>query len=262
MTSKHKTELVYVAIKNLSVIWRQSQRPFNEKWAQHIALEFDPDEFDPPVITKPNGVGFYHIVEGQHRVAGAKIAFGENEQIMCRMVDADNPARAAEIWLGINSGRKAVKPIQNFEVAVTAEREPETEINTLIKKMGYKISAVKTDHCISAVSSLIWVHSRFGISILKATLMMLDNTWAGDPAAFNGELIKGYATFINEFHSYIDNKRLPTVIANAFTPHKLLAAGRLYSEQNSTPVIEGIAETVRAKYNYKLRDEKAKLKRK
>ena len=147
-------------------------------------------------------------------------------------------------------------------MAVTAEREPETEINTLIKKMGYKISAVKNDHCISAVSSLIWVHDRFGISILKATLLILDNTWAGDPAAFNGELIKGYATFINEFHSYIDNKRLPTVIANAFTPHKLLAAGRLYSEQNSTPVIEGIAETIRAKYNYKLRDEKAKLKRK
>src|SRR6516165_12278781 len=151
MTTKPKTELIHVAIKNLSVIWAQSQRPFNEKWAKQIATDFDPDKFDPPLITKPNGVGFYHIVDGQHRVAGAKIAFGENEQIMCRMVDADNPARAAEIWLDINSGRKAVKPIQNFEVAVTAEREPETEINTLNKKMSYKISAVKNDHCISAV---------------------------------------------------------------------------------------------------------------
>jgi hypothetical protein len=262
MITKPKTELIHVAIKNLSVIWAQSQRPFNEKWAKQIAAEFDPDKFDPPVITKPNGVGFYHIVEGQHRVNGAKIAFGENEQLLCRMVDADDPARAAEIWLGINSGRKAIRPVQRFEVSVIASRMPEMEINTLVKKMGYRISPVRADHCISAVSSLIEVHRKFGIMILKATLLAIDKTWPGDPAAFGGELIKGYASFINEFHSYIDHKRLAENITKAFTPHKLLAAGRLYSEQNMTAVVEGIAETIRSKYNYKMRDEKSKLRRK
>jgi hypothetical protein len=244
----------------MSVVWVQSQRPFNEKWAKQIASEFDPDKFDPPVITKPNGVGFYHIVEGQHRVAGAKIAFGENEKLVCRMVDADNPARAAEIWLGINSGRKATKPVQEFLVAVTAQREPETEINALVRKMDYHISPVKNDHSISAVSSLVWVHRKFGIAILKATLLMLDKIWTGDPAAFSGELIKGYGSFINEFHSYLDPKRLSDV-SKVFTPHKLQAAGRLYAEQNITTAVEGIAETLRSKYNYKLH-EKQKLRRK
>jgi hypothetical protein len=262
MTIKSKVELVRVPIKSLSVMWAQAQRPFNEKWAKQIAEEFDPDKFDPPVITRPNGVGQYHIVEGQHRVGGAKIAFGESEQLLCRMVDCEDPARAAEIWLGINAGRKAIKPIHAFEVSVAAGREPQTEISAIVKKMEYRISGYKGERCISAVSSLIWVHNKFGVAILKAVLLVLDKTWSGDPAAFAGDLIRGYASFINEFHSYLEPKRLSDVIAKAFTPNKLLAAGRLYSDQNTVSAVEGIAETLRAKYNYKLREEKARLKRK
>ena len=258
-----KGEYAYVAIKNLSVIWVQAQRPFNEKWAKQIAQEFDPDKFDPPVITKPNGVGVYHVVEGQHRVLAAKEAFGESEQLYCRVVNAEEPARAAEIWLGINAGRKAITPIQKFEVSVTAGREPETEINALIRQMGYKISSYKGEYCISAVSALINVHTRFGRMILKATLLTLDKTWSGDSAAFSGELIKGYALLINEFHHHpVDPRRLAEVISKAFSPGKLLSAGRLYSEQNIVSVSEGIAETLRAKYNYKMKDDSGKLKRK
>ena len=98
--------------------------------------------------------------------------------------------------------------------------------------------------------------------MLKNTLVMLDKTWAGDPAAFGGDIIKGYSVLINEFHPYLDNKRLAEVIAKVFTPNKLLTAGRLYSEQNIVTVVDGIAEVLRSKYNFKLRDEKLRLKRK
>jgi hypothetical protein len=97
--------------------------------------------------------------------------------------------------------------------------------------------------------------------ILKATLLILDKTWQGDSAAFSGELIKGYSLLINEFHG-IDNRRLADTIGKAFTPGKLISAGRLYSEQNIVSVSEGIAETLRAKYNRNLKDEGGKLKRK
>jgi hypothetical protein len=261
MTSS-KVQLVEVYIRNLSVIWAQAQQPFRPHWAKQIAAEFDTDKFDPPVITKPNGAGFYHIVEGQHRISAAKMLFGDGEKLMCRMVDAHDPARAAEIWLGINAGRKAIKPVHAFEVAVTAGREPETEINALVRKMDYRISSYKTERTISAVSSLIWVHRKFGVTILKSTLSVLDKTWAGDPAAFSGELIKGYSSFINEFHPYLDTKRLAEVISKNFTPNKLIAAARLYAEQNTTSVNDGIGEILRTKYNFKLRDEKSRLKRK
>jgi len=261
-SKKVETEFQYVAIKNLSVIWVQAQRPFNEKWAKQIAEEFDPDKFDPPVITKPNGVGHYHVVEGQHRVQGAKIAFGENEQLHCRIVDADDPARAAEIWLGINSGRKAIKPIQKFLVAVTAGRQPEVEINNTVNKMGYKISQYKSEGSISAVRALTEVHNKFGHTLLQGTLLMLHHTWPHDANAFSGDVIRGYALFINEFRHYLDSKRLAEVISKTFSPNQLLSSARLSSEQHRISLAEAMSDILRLRYNRNMRDEKSKLKRK
>lgn len=264
-TNKLSTEIVYIKIENLSVVWAQAQRPYNERWAREIAEDFDPDKFDPPVITKPNGVGHYHVVEGQHRTKAAEMFLGRDQLIPCRIVDAEDPARAAEIWLGINSGRKATKPIQHFMIAVVAGREPETEINELVKKLGYKIGATKTDYSISAVSALKQVHQKFGKTLLHATLLVLHRTWEGDTQAFSGELIKGYAALINEWRS-IDNKRLVEVIKSgvrgvAASPHQLLTASRTYAEQMQMSLTEAISEELRRRYNKSLKED-AKLKRK
>lgn len=242
------------------MIWRQSQRPFQEAHARKIANEFDTDKFDPPVVSLPNGQGHYHIVEGQHRVWAVRYVFGDNEQLKCRMVNASDPARAAEIFLGINSGRKAIKPVARFLVAVTAAREPETSINRLVGKLGYRVQASKVDYSISAVNSLIYVHDRQGFDVLHATLLTLKNSWGGDAAAFQGDVIRGYAIFINEF-PYVNPARMADVIPKAFSPNQLLAAARLYAEQHRISLLEAVSETLRAKYNRGLR-EKDKLKKK
>jgi hypothetical protein len=234
---RHETKEVFVAVKNLSVVWVQAQRPFQESWAKKIADDFDTDKFDPPVITRPNGEGKYHIVEGQHRVFAVRLLFGDDEQLKCRMVDADDPARAAEIFLGINSGRKAIKPVVKFQVAVTAGREPEVAINRLVNKMGYKISLTKGDYCISAVSSLIHVHERQGKDMLGKTLMTLDDSWPGDHSAFQGEMLKGYAVFLNEY-PHANMKRLTDVVVKDFgSPNRLMIAVRLYRDQSKVTVL-------------------------
>jgi len=212
------------------------------------------------VITKPNGQGHYHIVEGQHRVWAVRAVFGDEEKLKCRMVNASDPARAAEIFLGINAGRKAVKPVPQFLVAVTAKREPQTSINRLVGKLGYRVQASKADYSISAVNSLIYVHDRQGFDVLHATLLTLKNSWGGDATAFQGDLIRGYAIFINEFPHMIPS-RMSDVIPKAFSPNQLLAASRLYAEQHRVPLLEGVSETVRARYNRGLK-ESQKLKKK
>jgi hypothetical protein len=258
---RDETREVFVAVKFLSVIWKQSQRPFVESWAKKIADEFDTDKFDPPVITLPNGAGFYHIVEGQHRVWAARHLFGDEEKIRCRQVQAEDPPRAAEIFLGINAGRKAVKPVNKFKVAVTAGREPETSINKLVLRMGYRVESSKADYCISAVSSMISVHEREGMQILTATLSLLNKSWPGDAMAFQGDIIRGYAVFINEFHLYMNPNRMADVIPKAWSPNQLITASRLYADQHKITLIEGMSETLRAKYNRGMRDDQ-KLKKK
>jgi hypothetical protein len=251
---KDETKEVFVAIKNLSVIWRQSQRPFNEAWARQIADNFDTNKFDPPVISLPNGAGHYHLVEGQHRVWAAKHLFGEEEKLKCRMVNATNPAEAGEIFLGINTGRKAVKPIDKFLVAVTATREPQTSINRLVVRMGYRVSATKASYCIGAVNSLIHVHDRQGMLILQDVMLALHKSWSGDATAFQGDMVRGYALFLNEFHPQLTKLRLYDVIPTAFSPNQLVAASRLYAEQHRISLAEGLSETIRARYNRGLKD--------
>ena len=133
------TKIEYIPLRQLSVVWVQSQRPYNSKWSRTIADDFDPDKFDPLIVTKPNGQGIYHIIEGQHRRHALEMyaaKYGNtnpaNEQAPCRVVADADPARAAEIWLGVNEGRKAVRPIYGFSVAVVAGREPEVTIQQQI----------------------------------------------------------------------------------------------------------------------------------
>jgi hypothetical protein len=260
-TPKIELKTEFIAIKYLSVVWQPAQRPFSPAWAKQIADEFDDDKFEPPVVTKVHDSSNYHIVEGQHRVAAAKILFGEDCVLQCRVIQADTMARAAEIWLGINAARKAISTLQEFMVAVTAQREPETEINKMVHKMGYRVAGQKTDYCISAVASLMKIFQRYGKDGLQLTLNVVDQMWAGESAAFNGDLLKGFAAFLNEFHHKLDFKRFGQVLTKAVTPQKLLTVSRSNAEQGDISLTEAIIAQLIKRYNNGLHADK-RLKRK
>jgi hypothetical protein len=254
-------KIEYIQVKNLSVVWVSAQRPYDEKWAQTIANDFDPDKFDPLVVTKPNGHGIYHIIEGQHRrnalqiyAAKADGSSGENELAPCRIVDEADPARAAEIWLGINKGRKAIKPVAEFKVAVTAERDVEVAINRILAKLGYKVSSVKSDYHISAVSALRLVYNRHGPQMIEKTLIALSTLWGGDPQAVCSPLLRGFAIFVNEFDGHYSLKRLKQQISDRFSPWKFKEAAEARKQSTLEKLDEAISELIIREYNKGLKD--------
>lgn len=255
-----KPEIVYIPVKQLSVTWVQAQRPFNERWAKEIADNLDPDKFDPIIITKPNGENVYHIIEGQHRrraleMYAEKISPGKgaNEQAPCRIVADADPARAAEIWLGINQGRKAVKPIHGFKVAVVAGRDPEVAINQIVMVNGYRIDPEKAPDCISAVTALRTVYNLHGRATLNSLLKTLRLLWRGDPQAAAAPLLKGFGIFLHEFGAHLDNKRL-VKIGEKWSPYKLWQAAEARKQSSQERLDQAIAELVMREYNKGLRD--------
>lgn len=264
MTSRGlEYEVTWIPIKNLSVIWRKSQRAYDEKWARKIADEFDPDKFEPVVVTKPNGSGIYHIIEGQHRKGGAEMAFGANQQVPCKIVGEADPARAAEIWLGINEGRKAPKPVAGFLVAVEAKRELEIGINSIVRRAGYHVGDnTKQENCISAVGALRKIYVNCGPDVLLYTLQTCRVLWGSDPRGAAGKIITGLGMFLNEFHSHLDVGHLRKVITGQYrSPGNFVEAARLESEKSSEPMDVAMSELIRMKYNKGQREAK-KLKRK
>lgn len=263
MSNKIDYELTSIHLSKLSVVWRKAQRPFNQKWADEIAEKFDPDKFEPILVTKPNGKGVYHIVEGQHRKAAAEKWGGSSQQVPCRIIAEADPARAAEIFLGINEGRKAVKPVQRFLTAIEAGREQEVAINDIVKRCDYRISDSKLDNSISAVAALKRAFTNFGPNILKFTLDTCRVLWGDDPNGVRGDIIDGVSVFTNEFHSHMDRNHLKRVIADAFpSPHKFLDAARYAADQQNEALPVAMSDMIKDKYNRKMRDQSKKLRRK
>jgi hypothetical protein len=264
-----KPDIVYIPVRQLSVTWVQAQRPYNEKWAKEIADNLDPDKFDPIIVTKPNGENIYHIIEGQHRrhaleMYAAKLSpngRGDSEQAPCRIVADANPARAAEIWLGINGGRKAVRPIHGFTVAVVALREPEVTINQLIKNNGFHIAEEKQKNCISAVSALKIVYERHSRMTLGNVLKTVRHLWDGDPQSVSAPMLKGFGIFIHEFGTHVDNKRLAAKVGEKWSPFKLVEAAKAHKHSTMQRLDEAISELLMREYNKGLK-EGLKLKHK
>jgi len=252
-------KIEWIPLKSLCVVWVNAQRPYDEKWAKSIADEFDPDKFDPLVVTKPNGNGIYHLVEGQHRRGALQIFGGDDQQAPCRIIDEADPARAAEIWLGINKGRKSIKPVSEFKVAVTAQREIEVQINRVLNKLGYQVSQTKQPFHISAVSALKLIYNRHGITVVERTVRTLTHMWGGDPQAVSSHLLRGFAIFLNEFHSHVQMKRLQQRVGERFTPFKFIEAAKARKQNTLERLDEAISELLIREYNFGLKDGGSKL---
>jgi len=262
-------DIDHIPVKNLSVVWVAAQRPYNQKWAKEIADNLDPDLFDPIVVTKPNGQGIYHIVEGQHRrhaleMYAAKCSpngYGGNERAPCRVIEEANPARAAKIWLGINKGRKAIRPIVEFKVAVVAENEPELTISKIVRKAGYRIAQETSEGCIAAVAALKIVYNRHGEETLTNVLEMLKNMWGMNPHAVSNPMLRGFGMFLHEFGVHVNKTRMRKV-AEKFDPWKFVEAAKVRKESTLEPLDEAIAELLMREYNKGLKDQESRLRHK
>src|SRR5689334_5803495 len=191
-----QVRLEYIELRNLAVVWRDAQRPFKQKWAQKIADEFDPDKFQPPRVTLPNGNGIYHICEGQHRIAGARLYLKDDSQkIACLVAPDTDPARAAEIFLGINADTNPVSKIAKFKVSVVAGRPDEVAIDKIVRHNGYRVDGDHSPNTIAAVDALRFCYGK-GKRTLERTLQILRATWGGDSNAVCAPLLRGYAAFI------------------------------------------------------------------
>lgn len=258
MTNKLDYQITFIKVQDLSVVWVKSQRPFNQAWANHIADTFDPDKFEPIIVTKPNGQGIYHIVEGQHRKAGfEQWANDPTQQVPCRIIDHGDPAKAAEIWLGINKGRKPVRPVTEFLVAVEAKREDEVAINDIVKKCGYFVaSSGSNDNAISAVAALRRVYN-LGGRVLYHTLQATRLMWGNDPQGVSSHMLVGVGIFMNEFHSHVEAARLRKAVLDKYkSPYRLIDAAAIRRDNSSDPLPMEVAEVIRRAYNYGLRADK------
>ena len=266
MTTKHAAftpegyREVWIACKNLSVVWAQAQRPYKEACAREIANNFDPDLFDPLKVTKPNGKGVYHVCDGQTRKGAVEMLWGPDAQVPCLVAEEGDPVRAAEIFLKTNTGRRSPSMIDNFKVSVTAERRNEVAINRIVQHNHYRVDA-SGQNAISAVAALRFLFSVCGASVLDETLKMLREIWVDDHHAVAAPMLRGMGVFLNEFGGKINRGRFIEVTKKKWTPGTLVRDAKSARDTRGVSVTDAMVAILTQNYNKQLRSG-APLKRK
>ncbi len=243
----------WIPVSDLSVIWILAQRDFNQKVADKIAAEFDPDYFGTITVTLPNGHGIYHVVDGQHRVAAIRGMWGETEQVPCVVVNAEDPKRAAQIFSRINAGRKKPTAVELFKVAVTAGGPAEVAINRMLTDMGYVVQSKSADGTVGAVGACLFIYNRCGIQILRKTFLIIQGVWGKEADSTDASFIRGIGAMLSEYR-HIDEQRLVDVMTKKFTPYKLIGAARTFKEMMGGGVAENVTRVLIQSYNEKLRN--------
>ena len=242
----------WLPVKQLSVVWASAQRPFDASWAKEIADNFDPDIFDELIVTLPSGNGLYHVVDGQHRRAAVQTLYGDDECVPCRVVHADDPARAAAIFAACNTARKRPTPIDMFKVRVTAQQETEVAVDKIVRGAGYKIGSTK-DGNIGAVQALVSIYKSFGAETLRDTLAIIQATWGLDKNAVAASIIRGFGAFMAEYGHKANWQRVNERVAKQFTPGRLEGAAKTAREMQRGSSADAVKQVIVNTYNRGLR---------
>lgn len=251
-------QIHWIPVGKISVLWVNAQRKFDPAWASQLAEKFDPDALDPLLVTKPNGQGIYHCVDGQHRRAAVENMWGPKEKVPCLISEASTPARAAKLFVQKNAGRKAVSTLSLFKVRVTAGDEPEVSIDKLVRKLGYIVEAADRDKSLTAVAALKAVYQTHGPKPLDAALRLLQGTFGMDPEATSGPLIRGYGRFMAEHGDKANWQRLKEVVAKRYKmASQFLANARINKVQTGLAVADAVYEILFNLYNKGLKGPQA-----
>ena len=254
---KKSQKIEWIPVKNISVIWAQAQREFNEKHARVIADNFDPEMFGTLAVTLPNGKGVYHVIDGQHRRTAVEMKWGPDEKVPCEVYNADDPARAAKLFDKINTARKTPQPLETFKVRVTAGDKDEVAVSKIVKASGYTLAtgSHRGERTIGCVGALLAVYRIHGGEVLEDALKILQATWGADKGANTAAIIRGYAEFMAEFGKKANWGRLKECIATKFTPGRFIGAARTAREMSGGGMPSIVKSLLLANYNRGLRKE-------
>lgn len=234
-------------------------RALDEKRAEKIANEFDPDMFGVPTVSH-RGEGRYAIVDGQHRIEALRILGWNGQKIPCSVFEGLTQAEEAKRFLGRNNFR-AVQSIDKFMVRLTAREPVATAIRQIVIAAGFVIDRVTRDGAIRATDSLEAIYLGKGQKIrgenpkaLRNTLDVINLAWGKTAAATQAQVLLGIGSFILRYGDDLDLKRLvQKLVSLPGGPSGLVARGRGKKELHGGTLASGMAHYLVDVYNRGIR---------
>lgn len=234
-----------------------AQRGLDARHVERIAQNFDPALLGEITVARTKK-GQLWIVDGQHRVAGA-LAFlngDSNQQIACRVIDVDDDAEAASLFLGLNT-HKSVGALDRFKVRVVAEDAIALGITSILDRYALRVSVVRAEGTVQAVDACESVFKRDrGALLLDRVIRILNQAWGKDPDAYNGQLVRGLGLLLSKYNGAVDDAELVRKLAKKSGPNGVLGRARDLKIGIGGSMPQAVAEHIRGEYNKGRRTEK------
>lgn len=193
-----------IAIKYL-VVDEKYQRKLSMVQVMKIVNNFDPFQVNPIKVNRRDGINY--VFDGQHTKEALAILTNSRETHVPCMVFFDLDLKGeARVFAEQKNYVRNLTAFDLFKSGVIAEKNELLVIKSLLDGYKLAVGSAGKDGCISAISSLLYIHSKFGFEVLERTLKLCISTWGGDPLALVSQTLRGVALMLAGYNAEIDGK--------------------------------------------------------
>lgn len=191
----------------------QAQREFRQSWGDHLLATFNPDLFEPPHVSKRNAR--YYIMDGQHRVYAFRHWIGDDDdqEVQCWTYEGLTLEDEARLFLYLSRNRKAISSFEDFQIALTAEEEVETDILRLLRANAEGLQLARDRNVGVAATGTLKTTYRTTDQASFGGMIRIVNGAYGVPG-FESPVIRGIGAFVHRYNGGIDEDRAIDKLGN------------------------------------------------
>lgn len=183
-----------IPIKNL-VSNQEYQRNLSDSHVKRAVANFDLCQINPVKVSRRGGINY--VFNGQHTIEIVATVSGSRETpIWCMIYDELDYQGEAEIFANQQKYVKPLTPYEIFMANVEAGNDEQLIIKSLVESYGLFLSSAKVIGGICAISTLEYIHNKFGFHTLDRTLRLCIGTWDGEINSLTANILKGISKLI------------------------------------------------------------------
>ena len=184
------------------------QRDLDNPSAKKLIREWDDRLFDPLIVSFRDGR--YNLIDGQHRLTALRYMNGGDDVIVqCRVFTGMTYEEEAAMCVQLDKSRNPMRLSQSVNATLEAGNDPKlNEIWRLTDYEGFKWPVGHThskEYEIVANRALISAYDLLGASLFDRMLVLLRNTWKGEPVSLCGMMLSGLALFLKTYETELDD---------------------------------------------------------
>ena len=234
-----------IPIKNL-VSNQEYQRNLSDLHVKRAVENFDLCQINPVKVSRREGINY--VFNGQHTIEIiATVSESRETPVWCMIYDDLNYQEEADIFANQQKYVKSLTQYEIFMANVEAGNDEQLIIKDLVESYNLFITSNKIVGGICAISTLEYIHKKFGFHNLDRTLRLCIGTWEGDINSLAANILKGVskliATYANELNDEIFKEKM--------CRYSIKELSRTANERRAGSL--GYAEAMLLMYNKKMR---------